>query len=206
MRRYITTSTGLSFVLFAWFAMAQTYGSAQSNNPPSSMTTQTTTSQATTTKLPQTSVEGCLIKEQSDFFFVPKNGNPIKLQPTSSANLSKHEGHRVNISGQEMPISAGAAANMGTGKSGGMAGTAAGTPPTSSEMNPSGSGAIGTQTGESATAAMGTATGTGNDLHKLATQEMRVTKLQHVATSCPANWNPSVPTPSSTEASPSQSY
>ncbi len=193
MRRYITGLAGLLLLLFAVFAVAQTSGKARENRQTST-TTQTTTTQTTTTATgPTRNIEGCLIKEQSDFFLVPRSGHPIKLEPTSGENLSEHEGHKVRVSGTEMALSASPAST--TAPTGGAAGAAASTSTTNAATP--GSNAIGSPAGTQEGAA-GAATGTGNDLHSLATEQMNVTKLQHIASSCPVNWNPNVRTPGST--------
>jgi hypothetical protein len=174
VRRYVKALVGLAFLLFATIAIAQTYG--QQNNPPS---TSTSTSQASTTPATenQKTIEGCLFKEQSDFFLVPESGNPIKLQATAGENLDEHSGHKVKLSGNEIAVSAGAAS---TSTSGGVAGTpTAGTSNATGQSNPS-STTTGTPTARQKTGTAGTATGTGKDLHKLATKEMTVSNIQHL--------------------------
>jgi hypothetical protein len=206
MRRYITIFAGVVFLIFGVAAVAQTYGSGQSNNGPNLSNTQTTTTQSTTTTTNAgTTVEGCLVKEQSDFFLIPRSGSPIKLQPTGGENLGEHEGHQVSVSGNEMQLSSTSAANNGLGASGAMAGTSGGSS-AATGTNPSGGTAVAAPSGSSAMGSTGTATGTGNDLHKLATEELIVTNLRHIAASCPVNWNPNVPAPSNTSGATSNPY
>ncbi len=190
MRRCISIVAGLAFLLFGVVAFAQYGSSSQSNS--SSNTSQATSS---TPNGQQSSIEGCLVKEQTDYFLVPKSGNPIELQASASEDLSKHEGHRVKVRGNESPISAGSSAST-SGAAGGASGAAVGSSSGTNQTNPSSSGAIGSQAGSSQAGAAGTASGTGNDLHKLASEQISVVEVQHVAASCPANWNPKVPIPS----------
>ncbi len=192
MHRYLTILLALTFLLFATAAIAQTSSSSGQYSNPSSASPQASSSQAGASS--QQTIEGCLVKESSDFFLVPKSGNPIKLEATAREDLAEHEGHKVKVTGNE--TSMGAAAS---GSSAGTAGTAAGTP-SSAERNPSSaaSGAVGSSAGQSGTAgSAGAASETSGELHKLADREMTVSKLQHIAASCPADWNPSVPIPRS---------
>ncbi|MFB3815412.1 MAG: hypothetical protein ACE14L_15010 [Terriglobales bacterium] len=182
----------LAFLLLvSTMVIAQTYG--QQNNPPSAQTSSTQTSAATDTGNQKT-VEGCLMKEQADFFLVPKSGDPIKLQAKAGENLDAHAGHRVKVSGSETSISAA----TGTGTAGGVTGSAAaGASGTTTGQTTPGAGTVGAPTQTPQTGGAGTAAGASSDLHKMATREMTVSNIQHVAASCPANWNPKVPTPSS---------
>ncbi|MGI9103449.1 MAG: hypothetical protein ACR2IF_13505 [Terriglobales bacterium] len=178
MRKHITCLVLLAILLFALGAMAQTSSSSQ-----------TTTTTTTTTTGPSRTIEGCIIKEASDFFLVPAHGNPIELQASAGQDLNAHEGHKVKINGVESALSA-------TNTSATVAGTAgAAGVSTSASTAPAGNtGAISSNSGAGSQGSAGVSTGTGNDLHKLATQQMSVAKLTHVSETCPVNWNPNVST------------
>jgi hypothetical protein len=173
----------MAFLLFAIGATAQT----SSTGNKQTTTTTTTTTQQTTTTGAERSVEGCLLKEASDYFLIPAHGNPIELQATSGQDLSAHEGHKVKVSGVESTLSA---SSSGTGMTGGATGVATSTSTTATGAQSS-THSVGENAGSSA-AGISSASGTGSDLHKLATKQMAVSNLQHEATSCPVNWNPGV--------------
>ncbi len=181
MRKHITCLVVLAFLLFSIGVMAQSSSSSQS----------TSTTTTTTTTGPSRTIEGCIVKEASDFFLIPAHGNPIELQASAGEDLKAHEGHKVKVNGVETSLSASSASS----NSGGASGTAEAN--TSASNKESGSaGAIGSNSGSNAQGSTGVATGTGNDLHKLATQQLAVAKLTHVSETCPVNWNPNVHTPS----------
>lgn len=76
--------------------------SKQSNTQNSTPTqanpaTSSTMSQSGTTATSQPSLEGCVIRRQTDYFLQPDNGQPVKLN--SSQDLSQHVGHRVRVEG-----------------------------------------------------------------------------------------------------------
>ncbi len=73
-----------------------------------STTTTTTTTTQTTATGPEHNVEGCLIKESSDFYLLPEHGRPFKLQ--SNQDLSANEGHKVMVTGKETGLNAAAGA------------------------------------------------------------------------------------------------
>jgi hypothetical protein len=188
MRKSLTCLVVLGFVLFAMGLMAQT---SSSSNPQHATTTTTTTStqQSTITGTERT-VEGCVMKEASDFFLSPAQGNPIELQPSAGQDLSAHEGHKVKVRGIQASLAPSSAA--GTSSTGGAAGVASGTT-NPNAGNPSSNGSISTPAGSSASGNAGAASGTGNDLHRLASKQMTVANLDHVAETCPVNWNSKVP-------------
>ena len=203
MRKYLTIVMACAFLLFVIGAVAQTSGQyGSSSTTPSTSQSPSSGSQAGTSTSGAQSIEGCLAKEKSDFFLIPQSGNPIKLEASSGANLSEHVGHKVKISGTEMAMgntsgTSTTASNAGT--AGGTAGTTAGST-SGTESEKSSSGAIGSQTGATGSSgSMGTSSGTGDELHKLASSEFTVSNIKHEASSCPAGWNPSVPTPSASK-------
>ncbi len=185
MRRYLTTLVVLAFLLFAMGAIAQT------NAQHTTTTTTTTTTQQTITSGPERTVEGCLVKEGSDFFLIPARGNPIELQASAGENLSEHEGHKVKVRGVESSLSASGA---GAGTTGGAAGAATTTTTTTASGAQSSTHSVAQPAGSAASGNAGMTTGTGDDLHRLASKQMTVGNLTHIATTCPVNWNPRVPT------------
>jgi hypothetical protein len=201
MRKSLVIAVGCAFLLFAVAATAQTSdnsGQYGNQSTTSKTETQSSTSQSSTsTQMGAPSgaqtVEGCLVREQTDYFLVPQSGNPIKVQASAGEDYSEHAGHKVKVTGSESALSEG-----GMGSSAGTAGTAASTPATGSQAQTSSSGAMSAPAGSagSSSAGSGMATGTGNDLHRMADQQITVIKLQHIAATCPVNWNPKVPTPS----------
>jgi hypothetical protein len=54
-------------------------------------------SQSGTNTTSQSSLEGCVIKHETDYFLQPENGQPVKLN--SSQDLSQHVGHHVRVEG-----------------------------------------------------------------------------------------------------------
>jgi len=157
MRKYIAIAVGCVFLLFAFAAAAQMSGSSGQYGSQSTTTESQTTTNSNSSG--SQTIEGCLVKEQTDYFLIPQSGNPIKLEPNSSANYSGHEGHKVKVTGSKTAMSS-----------------------DSSSASSSAS---------------------GNDLHRMATEDMTVMKIQHIAATCPANWNPSVPSSAPTSSSPS---
>lgn len=48
----------------------------------------------------QQSLEGCIVKEETEYYLIPENGgNRVHLN--NSDNVAKHEGHHVRVYGQE---------------------------------------------------------------------------------------------------------
>ena len=62
-------------------------------NPASS----STMSQSGTSTTNQSSLEGCVIKSETDYFLQPETGEAVKLNSTQ--DLSQHVGHRVRVEG-----------------------------------------------------------------------------------------------------------
>ncbi len=212
MRRYLSILLGAAFLLFATAVIAQTSSSSGQYSNPSSTNSQASPNQ-TGTSGAQKTAEGCIAKQGTDFFLIPKSGNPVKLQASNTEELTEHEGHQVKVSGTESSLSAAggtSGSETGTsassqqpssasGTSAGTSGTAAGS--SGAGQNPSAgtSGSVGASAGTSGASA-GTSASS-NNLEQMATEQMSVSKIKHIAASCPANWNPSVPMPSSTPSS-----
>src|SRR5512146_1738804 len=195
MRKYIAICVALMFALFMVAAMAQTSEQSQSSSqsqagyPSQAPSSQSSAGQSSAEKGQMESAnaktrEGCIMREESDWFLVPKRGNPIRLQASGAENPSAHEGHRVKIHGTESAISGGGASSAGT--SGGTAGATTEKPPSGQPE----SGQAGAVASGNPPSGAGGATGTGNDLHKLADKEITVEKIDMVSETCPVNWNP----------------
>jgi hypothetical protein len=120
----------LAVALGAWGQSVTTPSPSSTNHatsPSSSSSTQSNTqnltstqgnpaasstmSQSGTSTTDQSSLEGCIVKLETDYFLQPENGQPVKLN--SSQDLSQHIGHRVRIEGN---ISRQANPSASTGK------------------------------------------------------------------------------------------
>ncbi|MFB3917009.1 MAG: hypothetical protein ACE14M_09775 [Terriglobales bacterium] len=127
-------------------------------------------------------LEGCVIREETDYFLVPKRGNPVYLSSAGAANLSEHVGHHVKVHGKSASYKASAQ------PAGGTSGAATSQTTPSTKPEPSGtSGAVAGAMSEKAGAA-GTTTATG-PAHSAADREITVERVDMVSESCPANWN-----------------
>jgi hypothetical protein len=76
--------------------------STQSNSQDSTArqanpATSSTMSQSGTSTTSQSSLEGCIIRRETDYFLQPDTGQPVKLN--SSQDLSEHVGHHVRVQG-----------------------------------------------------------------------------------------------------------
>lgn len=88
--------------------------STQSNTQESTSTqanpaTSSTMAQSGTTASSPTNLEGCVIRQQTDYFLQPDTGQPVKLN--SSEDLSQHVGHRVRVQGTATSTSGNSASN-----------------------------------------------------------------------------------------------
>lgn len=104
--------------------------STQSNAQDSTATqanpaTSSTMSQSGTTATSQPSLEGCVIRQQTDYFLQPDNGQPVKLN--SSQDLRQHVGHRVRVHGTVKNASSSNNGNGASSSSADQSGKAAGT-------------------------------------------------------------------------------
>jgi hypothetical protein len=95
MRTYALSILALACVLTTTLLFGQ------ASNQRSTTTTTTTTTQITATG-PEHNIEGCVVREGSDFFLLPQRGAPFKIQ--SSQDLSANDGHRVMVSGKETAL------------------------------------------------------------------------------------------------------
>jgi hypothetical protein len=112
----------------------------QATSPSSSSSTQSNTqnstssqanpatsnsmSQSGTSTTNQSSLEGCVIKRETDYFLQPETGQPVRLN--SSRDLSQHVGHQVRVEGNvnNGATSNEAAANSSYGSNSAASGTA----------------------------------------------------------------------------------
>lgn len=148
------------FLSIAAFVLVLSVIGAMAQADAQQRTTQTTTTTTTTTG-PEHHIEGCIAKEQSDFFLIPQKGAPFRLQAGANQDLAGQEGHRVSVSGKWLSASAARDSNANSN----------------------------TQSGSVAEQQSPTA-GTGNDLHSLSQRELVVDNVKSVADTCPVNWNP----------------
>ena len=92
MRKYLAVTVALAFLLFVAGAMAQagsqsgqqgTMGTEQQSGQQAGQQGSMGADQQSSSASSQASsktVEGCIAREATDFFLVPKDGNPILLQ------------------------------------------------------------------------------------------------------------------------------
>ena len=150
----------------------------QATSPTSNSSTQTNTQESTpsqanpATSSPtaqsgteasnQSSLEGCIVRQQTDYFLQPDSGQPVKLN--SSEDLSQHVGHRVRVQGTSSAGTASSAANAAGNAAGNQAGNAAS--------------AAGNAAGDAAKAAESQAGANA--------PEITVTKVEMISESCPS--------------------
>jgi len=105
-------------------ATSPTSGSSTQSNTQESTSTQanpatsSTMAQSGTNAGSPTSLEGCVIRQQTDYFLQLDTGQPVKLN--SSEDLSQHVGHRVRVQGTSTSTSGSSASNP-TNSTGGEA-------------------------------------------------------------------------------------
>jgi hypothetical protein len=118
------------------------------------------------------SVEGCIVRQQTDYYLQPETGQPIKLN-SSSRDLGEHVGHRVRVTGS---MSQGQGASAAGSSSYGQSGT-------SSVSNSTGGNSSSTADRNSAgTQGAGTQSNSVNG----PTQEMLVSRVDMISETCPA--------------------
>jgi outer membrane protein assembly factor BamA len=84
------------------------YGQSSSSNPSSGSSMSQSSSGASSN--PQT-VEGCIVREETDYYIVPEQGSAQKLSG-NTADLGQHVGHHVTVKGTS--TSASSATSGGT--------------------------------------------------------------------------------------------
>lgn len=128
-------------------------------------------------------VEGCVVRQQTDYFIFPKKGQPLRA---SGQDLSAHVGHHVKVHGTEGNASGSMASS--SGNTGGASGAAA-----SGSMGQSAStgstGAIGSSTSGTSGNTAGTAgeSGTSGGASSASNKEIVVDRVDTISETCPAN-------------------
>lgn len=90
--------------------------SSTSQGSTSDMGSQTSSSSATRSGKEKT-VDGCIVRQQTDYFIVPRKGQPMRV---SGSDISSHVGHHVKVHGTEEAGTMGASATGTGGTSGSM--------------------------------------------------------------------------------------
>jgi hypothetical protein len=155
MRRYSIVILGVA-LLFAIAAVAQAdYGSSGQSS------TSTNSAQQGKTK----TVEGCIVREEQDYYIYPVSGQPQHISSTGQ-DVSGHVGHHVKLQGTSVPASSPSAS-----ASGGTSGAAS----SAASNQPSSSGTSGSMASNTA----GTSASGG--------QEFAVAEVDMVSESCPSS-------------------
>jgi hypothetical protein len=225
MRKLIATTTGLVFLLFALIALAQNTSNSQSGSsaqsgaesgtaPASGNNAQTANPRSTPEKAQNpaassgtsssssenaNATEGCVVREESDYFLVPQSGTPIRL---SGNQASQHLGERVKVKGNESvsghmgPSNAASGGVSGNATGGGYGNTGnntsmAGMPGSNAQTGTSGSIGSSSSSANTRTNTGSSPMSTSGNLHAAANHEIVVDRIDTVASSCPAHWNSS---------------
>jgi len=187
-----------TILLSTAFVVAQTSGSAgasgsqspTSAQQPSSMpnSDQTSASQASSqtgasntanNEKGNKTIEGCIVRESTEYYLQPKHGKMEKL--SSTEDLSAHVGHQVKVHGTESKASENTASTSGTGTSatGGVSGQSSAT---GSQSSTSGTGTSGSvaASGNAPSASGGTTV----DKSKISDKMITVEKIDMVSETC----------------------
>lgn len=108
-------------------------------------------------------IDGCIVKEQTDYFIQPASGDREKL---SGSDVSAHVGHHVTLHGTDAANSTSSNSSAGTG---------------SAETQNNAAGSMAGNAGSS------NATGTASNSSNASSKEFNVTKVDMVSESCPAD-------------------
>jgi hypothetical protein len=147
----------------------------------------TTTSAASSTNgSSEKTLEGCILKEKTDYYIQPRTGGRERL--TGSQDFSSQVGHQVRVQGTESENqSASNSSASSAGTTGSMASSTERTPtsgPGSTETQNNAAGSIAGNSGSS------NATGTGNSAsanNYWSGKDFTVTKIDTVSESCPSD-------------------
>ncbi len=152
-----------------------TYGTQTDSSQNGSYGSQTGTSQADTgRKAKEKTIEGCVVRQETDYYIFPKNGQAERIS-SSGQGVSEHLGHHVKLHGTEQPASNTSASST----TGGTSGTAGTSTSANTGANTGGAyGSVGANTGASNTA--GTSGAASN-------KEFIVDRVDMVSETCPAN-------------------
>jgi hypothetical protein len=132
-----------------------------------------------------TTLDGCLVREETDYYLIPRSGAPVHVSSSGGTDLSQHENHRVKLHGTQ---SAASSTGGDTSSQAGMSGTAAGTAGSQASGQTGTSGSVGAGTNPPSSSA---GTASSGKLHSAATQDFTVDEVDMVSATCPSNWNPS---------------
>ena len=206
MRKLALTVTFLALCLFTVFSVAQTPGGTTGpdpnsprssdrespngshdtvKNPENAGSTSDQASNSATSASGEKTLEGCIVKEQADYFIQPMSGERERL--TGSQDFASHVGHEVTLHGNEQSSSAAnASGSSTTTASNSTSGNAdrtptSGTSSAESQNNAAGSiaGNAGSSNATGSAAPSSNSTWTGKDF--------MVTKVDMVSESCPAD-------------------
>lgn len=159
MRRYSIVILGVA-LLFAIAAVAQAdYGSSG----------QSSTSTSSAQKGKSNTVEGCIVREEQDYYIYPVSGQPQHISSTGQ-DVSGHVGHHVKLQGTSVPASS-PSASASEGTSGAASST--------TSNQPSSSGTSGSMASNTAGSGSSTAVSGG--------QDFAVSEVDMVSESCPAS-------------------
>jgi len=174
MRKYFMVFVTIcALSLFTALAAAQTSSSSNNNSSSSSSmqngqsnTSSMNNEQASNSDTNKT-IEGCIVKENTDYFIQPASGERERL--SSSQDLSSQVGHHVRVEGTEQNATASNDRNSTSGSA-------------SAETQNNANGSIAGNAGSS------NATGTSASANNNWTgKDFLVTKVETVSESCPAD-------------------
>jgi hypothetical protein len=135
-------------------------------------------------------LEGCIVKEQTDYFIQPRDGDRERL--TGSQDLSSHVGHQVKVHGTEQSnTTANSTGNVGVsgtaGTSGSMASNSDRTATSGSAKSETQNNAAGSIAGNAGSSnATGTASSSSAN-NNWTGKDFMVTKVDMMSDSCPAD-------------------
>jgi len=164
--------------------------SGQSSSSTSSPSASSDSSSAASASGEKT-LEGCIVKEQTDYFIQPRTGDRERL--TGSADFSSHVGHDVTVHGNDQSASASTSpsASGTAGTSGSMANgsdrtSTSGSASTESQNNAAGS-IAGNSGSSNATGTGSSASSSNGSSNNWSGKDFMVTKVDMVSASCPAD-------------------
>ena len=166
--------TVIAFCLFTLVAIAQAPSSSSSSTQtPSASSGQSTASDQAAANSGEQTLDGCIVKEQADYFIQPESGDRERL--TGSQDLSPHVGHHVKVHGLEAANSASTGSSSNASDRTSTSGTA------SKETQNNAAGSMAGNAGSS------NATGTGSHASNVSGKNFNVTRVDMVSESCPAS-------------------
>ncbi len=182
MRKYSILVLAVA-LFFAIGMMAQTSSGSSSTtgsdqtgmqSPQSAQTSTSDMGSSSDQKGKEKTVEGCVVRAQTDYFIFPKNGQPEHIS-SSGQDVSAHLGHHVKLHGTEQPSSSHTASGS---TSGGTSGAAASNTPGTSGSSSGSTGNVGANTAGSVNE---------SDTGATKNKEFVVERVDMVSESCPAD-------------------